>query len=416
MSKTETTVATADQEQEKKSEDKKNPAIADAAKYVKRKFRSDLDPKFIFHNFEYAEEVSEKVAELADDAGLDGDTRDLLTIAGHFYPLGYVGGAHEVAERSTELFRDWAKQNNVDLSTTEGNAADWIKGAYDARQEDSLPVRLLHDAAWSWYGRKRFERRYDLLQLERDEISGREGDPVKFGHDMQDLLMNFQYLTEVGLEDFDERRRRNVADQHSNNYKIEQKEVKANTGKNFGRGIDTMYRTAFRNHITLSKIADGKANMMISINTIILSIVITVSGASLSFFEDTFYENPEFLVPIISLMMSSLIAVVFAVFSARPSVTEYRIKKDKLIKSKEASLLYFGNFLKLEKSDFVSYLRNIKHDQTSMYDDLSRDLYDLGAVMHKKYLLLTISYNTFVGGLALAVISFLIVYLLNVYS
>jgi len=95
-------------------------------------------------------------------------------------------------------------------------------------------------------------------------------------------------------------------------------------------------------------------------------------------------------------------------------VTEYRIKKDKLIKSKEASLLYFGNFLKLEKSEFIDYMKEMKLNQSALYDDLARDLYDLGAVMHRKYLLLTISYNTFVGGLALAVLSFLIVYLMNV--
>ena len=93
---------------------------------------------------------------------------------------------------------------------------------------------------------------------------------------MQDLLLNFNYLTAEGKKDFDTRRRKNVGEQQSNNYKIQQKEVKAKTGKNFGRGIDTMYRTSFRNHITLSRIADGKANMMISINTIILSIVITI--------------------------------------------------------------------------------------------------------------------------------------------
>ena len=56
----------------------------------------------------------------------------------------------------------------------------------------------------------------------------------------------------------------------------------------------------------------------------------------------------------------------------------------------------------------------MKMDQESLYDDLARDLYDLGQVLHRKYLLLTISYNTFVGGLFLAVTSFLIVYLLNV--
>jgi hypothetical protein len=395
---------------ENKPSGNERKAVASARAYVRRRFNEELAPIYLFHNFTYSIEIADKAVEIAEGEGLEDQDIERLEIAGLFYPLGYIGGENEVWQRSEAEMLKWAEQENYKLA----GAEKWILAAQEATKESPLPVRVLHDAAWSWLGRKRYGRRYDLLQMEREARAGKVGDPVAFGHEMQDVLLHFQYLSVFGREEFDVARRKNAAAQHSDNYKITQNEMKARTGKNFGRGIDTMYRTSFRNHITLSKIADGKANMMISINTIILSIVITVSGASLSFFEETFFENPEFLIPIISLLLSSLIAVVFAVFSARPSVTEYRIKKDKLIKSKEASLLYFGNFLKLEKDEFIEYMATMKLDQNSLYDDLARDLYDLGSVMHKKYLLLTISYNTFVGGLALAVISFLAVYLLNI--
>lgn len=396
------------------NEAKKNELLGKARSYVLEQFETGLAPKYLFHNFAYSTEIEGAVKVLLKNTELGKRTQDLLRIAGLFYPLGYISGHKKFRETSVEVLREWAKIEGVDLSSPDGNAADWILGVKGADQNSSLPVRLLHDACSNWLGRKRFDRRSNLLQLERDTIASKEGDPIKFGEDMQDLLLNFNYLTSAGKREYDTGRHRNVSRQQRENYTVEQNEVKARTGKNFGRGIDTMYRTAFRNHINLSRIADGKANMMISINTIILSIVITVSGASLSFFEDVFFENPEFLIPIISLLLSSLIAVVFAVFSARPNVTEYRVKKDKLIKSKEASLLYFGNFLKLEKKEFVEYMATMKLNQNALYDDLAKDLYDLGQVMHRKYLLLTISYNTFVGGLALAVISFLTVYLLNI--
>jgi len=397
-------------EKKKAEEPKVAEAITSAAAFVKERFSTALKPLYLFHNYTYSKEIADKAGELAKLENLAEEPSERLIIAAYFYPLGFIGGDKKVPARSAEEMRKWAEAEGYDLQ----GADAWIPAAWEAKDDSSLPVRILHDAAWSWLGRKRFDRRSDLLQLEREARCGKRGDPIKFGEEMQETLLRFRYLTTSGREEFDVRRRKNVSEQQGNNYKTEQKEVKARTGKNFGRGIDTMYRTAFRNHINLSRIADGKANMMISINTIILSIVITVSGASLSFFEETFYENPEFLIPIISLLLSSLTAVVFAVFSARPSVTEYRIKKDKLIKSKEASLLYFGNFLKLEKKEFIEYMATMKLDQNALYDDLARDLYDLGQVMHKKYLLLTISYNTFVGGLALAVLSFLAVYLLNI--
>ena len=423
MSKLATEEKSADTEQQREAP-APSPFVEQAADYVKEKFNHELAPKFLFHNYAYSEEIADKVKELGEAAGaeLSGeqavlqDALDHLAIAAYFYPVGYIGGAHEVGERSASILREWAEEVGFKLDNDWGNTAGWVEKAHAATEEDSLPVRVLHDAAHSWLGRKRYDRRSDLLQLERDALASKEGDPVKFGHEMQEYLLNFNYLTSYAKAEYDKRRRKNVAKQQGSNYKIQQKEVKAKTGKNFGRGIDTVYRTSFRTHIALSRIADGKANMMISINTIILSIVLTISGASFSYLEDIFFEDPEFLVPLITILLSSLTAVVFAVFSARPSVTEYTIKKDKLIKSKEASLLYFGNFLKLEKNDFVGYLSDIKLDQSALYDDLSRDLYDLGAVLHKKYLLLTISYNTFVGGLFLAVVSYLIVFMLNVYA
>lgn len=399
-----------DDKKEGGKKSKESKVLLSARAYVKRRFNEALAPIYLFHNYTFALEVADIAAELAEKEGLRNEEAERLQIIGLFYPLGYIGGDNEVWLRSGGEIRQWAEAEGYLLE----GADEWIAASQKATADSPLPVRIIHDAAWSWLGRKRYQRRYDLLKLEREARKGKVLDPVAFGEEMQHKLLHFKYLTISGREEFDQRRYKNAADQHRNNYGITQDEMKARTGKNFGRGIDTMYRTSFRNHITLSKIADGKANMMISINTIILSIVITVSGASLSFFEEAFYENPEFLIPIISLLLSSLIAVVFAVFSARPSVTEYRIKKDKLIKSKKASLLYFGNFLKLEKHEFIEYMATMKLDQNALYDDLAKDLYDLGSVMHKKYLLLTISYNTFVGGLALAVLSFLAVYLLNI--
>ena len=395
--------------EEKAVAEEKDTVLSRAQNYVRGRFNDELDPIYLFHNYAYSEEVADKAQELGKSAKVDDRTLERLEIAGLFYALGYIGGPEGFSERSAEELRRFGREEGYDF----GPADKWIIGVPDANHDSDLPTRLLHDAVWNWLGRKRYDRRSDLLQLEREAIDGKEGDPVVFGHDMQEFLLNFDYLTDEGKQEFDSRRRKNVSKQQSNNYKIQQKEVKAKTGKNFGRGIDTMYRTAFRNHINLSRIADDKANMMISINTIILSILIAVSGAGLSFFEDLFFTSPEFLAPIIILLMSSLTAVIFAVFSARPKVTEYRIKKTSLLESKEASLLYFGNFLKIEKSDFIKYLSEMKMDQDSLYDDLARDLYDLGQVLHRKYLLLTISYNTFIGGLALAVLTFLSVYVWN---
>lgn len=404
--------------------------VARVAEHVRETFHERLDPVYLFHNWAYAEELTSEVANLAKkSAGLPVHAKEVLQIAAYFFPLGYVLTKPAPPEAAVKLWRefthDFDKQAKETGSPTvkdyfapteysPTDVAQWIEKAHQRPQNGPLEAQLLYDAANGWLGRKRYARRGELLRLERQAVNGgKEIDPVAFGRQLEDRILTLDYLTDAGKAKYEKRRRKNVSALHDDLFKLEQKIIKKKSGKNYGRGIDTMYRTAFRNHINLSRIADGKANMMISINTIILSIIIAVSGAGLGFFEELFFSNPLMLLPIITLLLSSLTAVIFAVFSARPKITEYRIKKRRLISSEEASLLYFGNFLKLEKQDFVDYLSDIKHDLDGLYDDLSRDLYDLGNVLHRKYLLLTISYNTFVGGLALSVLSFLVVYLIE---
>ena len=111
-----------------------------------------------------------------------------------------------------------------------------------------------------------------------------------------------------------------------------------------GRGIETMYRATYRNHINLSSIADAKANMMISINAIIMSVIITIVGSGFTFSGLEFYQYIRFTVPMTILLISSLISVVFAVLSARPNVTKKNVSEQK-IREKKSSILFFGNFV-----------------------------------------------------------------------
>ena len=57
-----------------------------------------------------------------------------------------------------------------------------------------------------------------------------------------------------------------------------------------GRGVETMFRLTSKNHLDLSNMADNKANIMISINSIILSVIVSVLIRKLE-------EYPHLIVP-----------------------------------------------------------------------------------------------------------------------
>ena len=288
-----------------------------------------------------------------------------------------------------------------------------ILSTTDNRFPADVLEEIYHDGIHLIAGRKSFFQKVDLLRLEEEHLRNKPYSEEEWSERIFDLLSHTHFHTAYARKKYGKRKLDHLAKQKQNTIKAQRATLKKLTGKDMGRGIDTLYRTGFRNHINLSRIADGKANMMISINTIVLSILLAVSGAGLSFIENFFYDSPGFALPVLILLLSSLTALVFAVFSAKPSVTASNLKREFDPNSTETNMLYFGNFLQLEKEDFVQYMDNLKVDQEQLYNDLSRDLYNLGLVLRKKYQLLIISYNVFVGGLVLSVFVFLIIYILK---
>jgi hypothetical protein len=175
-----------------------------------------------------------------------------------------------------------------------------------------------------------------------------------------------------------------------------------------------LYRSIYQYHVDLSGIADNKANIMISINTIIISLIITLFGSGYTFSSGGgALSSIRFVFPIALLLITSLLAVVFAILSARPNVTS----KEKFeLKQKKGSAIFFGNFAQLELNEFVSHIRMLKEEKEELYDSMSVDIYYLGSVLVKKYKLLTWSYNLFMGGLVVCALGFIVIMLFSSYG
>ena len=169
------------------------------------------------------------------------------------------------------------------------------------------------------------------------------------------------------------------------------------------RGIETMFRSAYRTQLALTGLADNKANMMISINGIIISIIIASVAPKLD-------ANPWLLMPTTLFLLGTLTSIIFAILAARPRVSSTLIDLEDLRHSK-GNILFFGNFCKLEESEFLEGMTSLVQDKTILYESMIRDIYGLGAVLHKKFALLQIAYTTFMIALILGVSSFISVFI-----
>jgi len=165
------------------------------------------------------------------------------------------------------------------------------------------------------------------------------------------------------------------------------------------RGIETMFRTSYRVNMDLSALADNKANIMISINGIIVSIIIASVAPRAT-------TDPWLLIPTSILLVTCVAAIVYAVRAARPRVSSNAISLAD-VRENRANILFFGNFANMSKDDYVEGMTDLMQSTDLLYLNMVRDLYGLGNVLARKYRLVRISYTIFMWGFTISIIVFI---------
>lgn len=179
------------------------------------------------------------------------------------------------------------------------------------------------------------------------------------------------------------------------------KRVKNMKGRD-DRAIQTLMRTTSKNHYTLNEMVDRKANIMITVNSIILSLVISgVIGRSQ-------LEHPIHYLPVAMLALTSISSIVFAILSILPNRTQGTFSEEE-IRGKQGNLLYFGNFHEMKQRDYEWGMLQMMNDSEYLYSSMVRDIYYLGQILYSKYSLIRWSLRIFLGGFVFSLIAFAII-------
>lgn len=166
------------------------------------------------------------------------------------------------------------------------------------------------------------------------------------------------------------------------------------------KGIETMFRISSANHQRLSDMADNKAHIMITVNSIILSAIISLVLRRLS-------ENQFLIIPTFILLAISLLAITFSILATRPSIPKGEFTRED-VDTKNVNLLFFGNFYKMSLEEYTYGMEKMMDDRDFLYGSLIKDVYAQGVVLGKKYRLLRIAYNIFMFGLITSVLAFIV--------
>lgn len=188
--------------------------------------------------------------------------------------------------------------------------------------------------------------------------------------------------------------------------------IKADTEKSGGgRGKETLFRVTFRNQINHIQIADNKANMIITINSLIITVLIGLSGYS-SISTGNLFNQANIIIPVTLIILTCLLSVVFAIQAARPKII--RNKKSPNMNSKSrTSLLFFGTISNKSLDDYMNEMDDLINSRQSIYHTMVIDIYNQGKVLNRKYTLLSIAYQIFMYGFVFSVLTFLAIFLFS---
>lgn len=377
--------------------------IQEVADVIQAEWEANAPPEFLFHDVEATHALVALSRKMAGKCALPELDQEWIELALWFRMLGFLKQADDLGQQeAADYLITYLPKEQVEI------VQRLIQSTLANQTPRDQREKVLNDTIWAFIGTKKFLDQAALLRIEQEYLQQKVFTEIEWIKFLQKLLIENQFYTPYAEGKYNKRRRKNIAKLRPLLVKARTESIKIKTGKNFGRGIDTLYRVNFRNHINLSSIADGKANTMISINTILLSIIITLSSAGYALIDQLSGQSLSTAVPIILLLLTCVISLIFAVLSTRPKVTSKEVNDQLSPDRHEPNLLFFGNFLKVSQDRFVEYLAHLKTNQEELYDDMSKDLYNLGMVIKKKYDLLTISYNCFLVGIVVTVLTFIL--------
>jgi hypothetical protein len=366
-------------------------------------FQERQDARMVWMREALSDRLAELTEQLGKAAGMSDVSLAITIILARIYPLGLmINERHPLAACLREI-----QKIPVLHEFTEFKSVDAIPSLSIALIDDAFAI-----AAWL------DPEGPGLRQLQDALITGRQAEPAITIRHTLDQLLRFRFATPVArrlyqpvlgqriafytakLDKFSQRQAAQTKTQQP-----EKKDIHESvpfTGLEPQppvRLIQTYFRTVVRNHIHLSAIADNKAHIMISVNAILISVLISFAS-----YRNLAETRPVVLLPVVIFLVTGLASLVSAVLAAWPRVTGTGNGRQSI----QPNIAFFGSFVRLSKDSFTRLLAKNLRDSSLLYENLTHDLYSLGQVLDKKYQYLSVSYKIFISGLIATVIAFIL--------
>lgn len=377
--------------------------------YVTDLYNNNQNTNLVYHNLEHTKQVAERTKEIAGHYYLNEQDMLAVYIAAWFHDTGYLFTdytKHE--EKSVELMHTFIKANTTD-DLLASKIEDYILATKLPHKHESLPEQIICDADAYHFGSKKFKESNKKV-WEETKLTGTIYTEREWCMRTLEMLSAHEYYTKYCKDLLKEGKQKNIKKLKKNADKLAKAEAESLTLNDIekdetglmSKGIQTMLRTTSRGHLTLSGMADSKANILISVNAIIISVILSVLLRKLE-------EVPYLTIPTLIFLLVAVVTIVISIIATRPKLSSGIFTRQE-VQEKKINLLFFGNFYKISFEEYDIAMREMMQDPDYLYGSLIKDIYTLGTVLGRKYRLIRLAYNIFMVGIIASVLAFGIAY------
>jgi predicted metal-dependent HD superfamily phosphohydrolase len=386
--------------------------------YAEDFFKYRVTDNLPYHNKTHTEKVVAAAKQIANHYHLNDHDFFVVITAAWFHDTGYHienGKDHEI--KGAAFAASFLKENGAD-ETIINEIKNCIIATQIPQHPKTINEQIVCDADLFHLGTDDFAGNDKLMRKEYELRTNKKADKKEWRNGTIHFLQSHHYQTDYAQLLLNEKKLQNMDGLlkkqkeisayttvevigNENKKTTEKKEVeKEKKVEKPVRGIETMFRVASTNHQRLSDMADSKAHIMISVNSIIISVVLSLLVRKLE-------TASNLIAPTLILLIGTAVAVIFSVLATRPKIPNGYFT-DEQLKSRKVNLLFFGNFYKMDFDHYYEGMKEIMSDSEFLYASLIRDIHSQGIVLGNKYKLLRASYTIFMFTLISSIIAFTI--------
>lgn len=394
----------------------KNQSLIKAALEYVSLFLEENGKNFLFHNYHLILQNVKTFKEISKNEKLTHDETEIAKLAIVFKDVGITGSESKELESQMVIDDFLNKVNLTPLQSEDFNSLmNFIRGNNEPRNKleqvlrDSVDIYLAYPDALE---------RMNLFRMEQELLYGKIYDDIDWLEFCKRYYVTHNFFTRYAKEKYGLQRNKNFLELERLIYKMKpDKHIQSkssvmdmsNEPLTYKEAED-LFKMTFRNYLDLITVADRKAELMIQVNSIMVSVVIAFSLRRLD-------DHPLFMLPIIGILLVAIATIYFAIMASKP---QEKIQRNTGVNDNQ--VFFFGSFdrvdngfIKISWEEYKNRMRDLASgNRGEVMQQIAQETFMVRKILAQKFKYISFAYRVFKYGLIIIVVSFLCFYILSI--